>query len=201
MINLHLYLVTDEALAGGRSLTDIIRRAVGGGVTCVQLRAKTASSRALLAQARELVALLRPMGVPLIVNDRLDIALAADADGLHVGQDDLPCAVARRLVRPAFCIGVSVSTVAEALAAEAEGADYLGVSPVFDTPTKRDTPAATGLDGLRAIRAATRLPLVGIGGINAGNSAAVRTAGADGIAVVSAILAAEDPAAAARRLR
>jgi thiamine-phosphate pyrophosphorylase len=200
MINVHLYLVTDEALAGGRRLTDIVRQAVGGGVTCVQLRAKTASSRALLMQAQALVDLLRPLGVPLIVNDRLDIALAVDADGLHIGQDDLPCAVVRRLVRPCFCIGVSVSTVAEALAAEAAGADYLGVSPVFDTPTKRDTPVATGLDGLRSIRAATRLPLVGIGGLNADNCAAVRAAGADGIAVVSAIIAADDPAAAARRL-
>jgi thiamine-phosphate pyrophosphorylase len=106
----------------------------------------------------------------------------------------------RRLAPPGFRIGVSVSTVAEARAAEADGADYLGVSPVFDTPTKRDTPRAAGLEGLRRIRAATRLPLVAIGGIHAGNAAAVRAAGADGLAVVSAIMAAPDPAAAARQL-
>ena len=200
MIDLHLYLVTDDTLARGRPLTDLVARAVAGGVTCVQLRAKQASSRAMLAQARALLARLRPLSVPLIVNDRLDIALAADADGVHVGQDDLSCREVRRLSRPGFCVGVSVSTVDEARAAEAGGADYLGVSPVFDTPTKADTPAATGLEGLRRIRAATRLPLVAIGGINPDNAAAVRAAGADGLAVVSAILAADDPAAAARRL-
>ena len=200
MVNVHLYLVTDEALAGGRPLAGIVGRAVDGGVTCVQLRAKAATSRALLAQAQELLAILRPRGVPLIVNDRLDIALAAGADGVHVGQEDLPCDRVRRLAPPGFCVGVSVSSEAEARAAEAAGADYLGVSPVFDTPTKRDAPPATGLDGLRRIRAATRLPLVAIGGIHAGNCAAVRAAGADGLAVVSAIMAADDPAAAARRL-
>jgi thiamine-phosphate pyrophosphorylase len=197
---LRLYLVTDEALAGGRPLAAAVGAAVDGGVTCVQLRAKTASARRILAQARELLALLLPRGVPLIVNDRLDIALAAGAGGVHVGQDDLPCAAVRRLAPPGFRIGVSVSTVAEARAAEADGADYLGVSPVFDTPTKRDTPRAAGLEGLRRIRAATRLPLVAIGGIHAGNAAAVRAAGADGLAVVSAIMAAHDPAAAARQL-
>lgn len=200
MNTLRLYLVTGEAPPGGRPLAETVRRAVEGGVTCVQLRAKTASARALLAQARELLALLRPRGVPLIVNDRLDIALAAGADGVHVGQDDLPCADARRLAPPGFLVGVSVGTAAEALAAAAAGASYLGVSPVFDTPTKRDTPPATGLEGLRRIRAATSLPLVAIGGIHAGNAAAVRAAGADGLAVVSAIMTAADPAAAARRL-
>lgn len=197
---LRLYLVTDEALAGGRPLAAVVGAAVDGGVTCVQLRAKTDSARRILEQARELLALLRPRGVPLIVNDRLDIALAAGADGVHVGQDDLPGAAVRRLAPPGFRIGVSVSTVAEACAAEADGADYLGVSPVFDTPTKRDTPRAAGLEGLRRIRAATRLPLVAIGGIHAGNAAAVRAAGADGLAVVSAIMSAPDPAAAARQL-
>ena len=200
MIDLRLYLVTDEGLAAGRSLADIVRRAVAGGVTCVQLRAKTASSRVLLQQAMELIDVIRPLGVPLIVNDRLDIALAAGAAGVHVGQEDLPCDVVRRLVPPGFCIGVSVSTLAEVRAAEAAGADYLGVSPVFDTPTKRDTPVATGLEGLRRIRAATRLPLVAIGGIHVDNAAAVRGAGADGLAVVSAIIAADDPTEAARQL-
>lgn len=200
MINFSLYLVTDEGLADGRSVETIVRQAVAGGVTCVQLRNKQATSRGLLEQARRLIALLRPLGVPLIVNDRVDIALAAGADGVHVGQDDLPCADVRRLAGPACCIGVSVGSLDEARRAEAAGADYLGVSPVFATPTKPDAPAATGLEGLARIRAATRLPLVAIGGLHAGNCAAVRAAGADGIAVVSAIMAAADPAAAARRL-
>ena len=145
-------------------------------------------------------ALLAPRALPLIVNDRLDLALAAGADGVHLGQGDLPCALARRLAGPDFLIGVSVGSPAEATQAEREGADYLGVGPVFDTPTKTDAPAATGLAGLRAIRAATRLPLVAIGGIHAGNAAEIIRAGADGVDVVSAIMAAPDPRAAARAL-
>ena len=195
-----LCLVTDARLGGGRPLSDLVRAAVEGGVTLVQLREKDGSARSILAQAAALRALLAPRAVPLIVNDRLDLALAAGADGVHLGQGDLPCAVARRLAGPDFLLGVSVSSPAEAAQAESEGADYLGVSPVFDTPTKRDTPSATGLAGLRAIRAATRLPLVAIGGIHAGNAAEVIRAGADGVAVVSAIMAARDPRAAAHAL-
>lgn len=199
-MNLALYLVTDDELARGRPLPEIVRAAVSGGVTAVQLRAKQCCARELLRRARELLALLRPLGVPLIVNDRLDIALAAGADGVHLGQEDLPCAAARRLAGSAFTIGVSVGNAAEARRAEAEGADYLGVSPLHATPTKPDAPPATGLEGLRVIRAATRLPLVAIGGLHAGNAAEALRAGADGIAVVSAIMAADDPEAAAAAL-
>jgi len=195
-----LYLVTDAALAGRRAIEEIVREAVAGGVTVVQLREKGASSREMLRQARALRDLLAPRGVPLIVNDRCDVALAAGADGVHVGQGDLPCVLVRELAGPDLVIGVSVSTVEEAVQAERDGADYLGVSPVFETPTKTDTPPAVGLDGLRRIREAVRLPLVAIGGIHAGNAAAVIRAGADGIAVVSAIMAAPDPRAAARAL-
>jgi len=195
-----LYLVTDDALAGGRSIEWIVAEAVAGGVTCVQLREKHAESRAYYERARALRERLRPLGIPLIINDRLDIALAAGADGVHLGQGDLPCVEARHIAGPNFLIGISVSTTAEAQAAARDGADYLGISPIFDTPTKTDTPPATGIDGLRAIRAAVSLPLVAIGGIKAENAAAVVRAGADGIAVVSAIMAAADPRAAARAL-
>jgi thiamine-phosphate pyrophosphorylase len=200
-VDFTLYLVTDRGLAGGRSPVEIVGTAVEGGATVVQLREKDIDTRAFLDLAREIKHLLDPLGVPLIINDRLDVALACDAAGVHVGQSDLPCAVVRRIAGTGFVIGVSVNDPDEARRAEADGADYLGVSPVFDTPTKTDAPAATGLAGLAAIRAATRLPLVGIGGISTANAEAVVRAGADGIAVVSAIVAATDPRAAALALR
>lgn len=200
-IDYALYLVTDRAAARGRGLVGIVRAAVEGGVSVVQLRDKDASTRDSLRLALELRALLEPLGVPLIVNDRLDLALACGAAGVHLGQDDLPCDLARRLVGDEMVIGVSVSTPEEARRATGEGADYLGVSPVFDTPTKRDTPTATGLAGLAAIRAVTHLPLIAIGGLHEGNAGRVMAAGADGIAVVSALMGAADPAAAARVLR
>lgn len=196
-----LYLVTDEALAGPRGVEAVVRAAVAGGVTMVQVREKDGDARAFLAHTRELGAVLRTLGVPLIVNDRVDVALAAGADGVHVGQGDLPCAEVRRLVGPHRLVGVSVGSVDEAQQAERAGADYLGVSPIFATPTKPDAPPPVGLEGLRAIRSAVRLPLVAIGGIHAGNAAQILAAGADGIAVVSAIMAAPDPTAAARELR
>ncbi len=199
-IDYALYLVTDRAAARGRGLAGIVRAAVQGGVSVVQLRDKDVSIRDSLRLALELKALLEPLGVPLIVNDRLDLALACGAAGVHLGQDDLPCDLARRLVGDELIIGVSISTPEEARRATGEGADYLGVSPVFDTPTKRDTPTATGLAGLAAIRTVTHLPLIAIGGLNEGNAGPVMAAGADGIAVVSALMAAEDPTAAARAL-
>jgi len=199
-VDYSLYLVTDTVLAGARGVPAVVREAVAGGVTIVQWREKHGEAAALLPEILPLRAWLRERGVPFVVNDRVELALACEADGVHVGQGDLPCAAVRARVGPSRLVGVSVSTVAEAVQAARDGADYLGVSPVFDTPTKTDTPTATGLDGLRAIRAAVRLPLVAIGGIHAGNAAAVRAAGADGVAVVSAILAAPDPRAAAQAL-
>lgn len=192
-----LYVVTDEALAAGRPLPALVAAAVDGGATIVQLRAKELGARRILRLAADLLPLLRRRGVPLIMNDRADLALLGDADGLHVGQDDIPAAAARRLLGPGRILGVSVSSVSEAVQAARGGADYLGVSPVFTTPTKADAPAATGLAGLRRIRAAVRLPLVAIGGMSASNAAAAVAAGADGVAVVSAIMTAADPAAAA----
>ena len=200
-IDYSLYLVTDRALARGRPLADVVRAAVAGGVTCVQLREKEASAREFVAAARELLALLRPLGVPLIVNDRIDVALAAGADGVHVGQQDLSVADARRLGPPGWIVGVSAESVADAARAERDGADYVGASPVFATPTKADHAPPLGLAGLRALRAATKLPLVAIGGLHAGNARETIRAGADGLAVVSAIVAADDPRAAAAELR
>lgn len=195
-----LYLVTDDSLARG-PVEEIVEQAVDSGVTIVQLRLKTADGRVLYERAVQLRRRLAPRGVPLIINDRLDVALAARADGVHLGQSDLPCAEARRLAGPDFLIGISVGSPEEAVCAERDGASYVAASPVFATPTKTDAPPPVGLAGVAAIRRATRLPLVAIGGLHAGNAAEVIRAGADGIAVVSAIMAAEDPAAAARELR
>ena len=195
-----LYLVTDSNLAGGRELESIVRQAVRGGVTVVQLREKDLSSRDFFCLALQLRAVTDSLGIPLIINDRPDIARASGAAGVHLGQDDLPCRVVRSIVGPDMVIGVSVSTVEEATEAEADGADYLGVSPIFQTATKTDTPGATGLDGLQKIRRAANIPLVAIGGRNAGNAGDAVRSGADGIAVVSAIMAARDPEASAREL-
>jgi thiamine-phosphate pyrophosphorylase len=199
--NYSLYLVTDAALAGPRGVEAVVREAVAGGVTVVQWRAKEIDDAALPAGLLPLREWLRARRVPFIVNDRVELAAACDADGVHVGQGDLPCIEARRRVGAQRLVGVSVGNVAEAQQAERDGADYLGVSPVFATPTKPDAPSPTGLAGLRAIRAAVCLPLVAIGGIHAGNAAEVLAAGADGIAVVSAIMAAADPRAAAQQLQ
>lgn len=200
-IDFSLYLVTDRNLAGNRSIESIITAAIAGGVTVVQIREKQLDARTFLHTALSIRQILDKLGVPLIINDRLDIALASNAAGVHIGQNDLPCAVVRRLAGPGLLIGVSVSTVAEAVAAEHDGADYLGISPIFATPTKSDTPTATGLAGLRAIRKAVQLPLVAIGGIHTGNAADVMAAGADGVAVVSNIMSATDPQHIAEELR
>jgi thiamine-phosphate pyrophosphorylase len=195
-----LYLVTDRGLCGGRSLEEVVELAVQGGVACVQLREKELSTRAFVELAVALKALLAPSGVPLIINDRVDVALAAGAEGVHVGQEDMPCAMVRRLLGPRAIIGLSVETWEDVERARDLDVDYLGVSPVFPTPTKTDTKAAWGLEGIRRIRARVRQPLVAIGGLNAGNAAAAVRAGADAIAVVSAICASADPRQAARDL-
>jgi thiamine-phosphate pyrophosphorylase len=196
-----LMLVTDRRLAGGRPLEDIVEAAVRGGVTAVQLREKDCPTRELLEIACRLLARLDAAGIPLIINDRADIALAAGAAGVHLGQDDLPVREARRLLGPGAIVGLSVETPEQAIAADAREASYLGVSPVYATPTKTDTKTPWGLDGIRRLRALTRQTLVAIGGIDAANGADVLAAGADGLAVVSAVCAAPDPEAAARNLR
>lgn len=200
-IDYSLYLVTDRSLARGRTTVEVVREAIAGGVTCVQLREKICGSREFLDQARALRNLLRGTGVPLVINDRVDIALAVGADGVHLGQHDMPIADARRLGPASWIIGVSAESVEDAIRAEAEGADYIGVSPVFSTSTKTDTAPALGLEGLRQIRVAVKSPLVAIGGIQLANAVAVLRAGADGLAVVSAIVSADSPHAAARALR
>ena len=201
MFDYSLYLVTDRTLSLGRSTVEVVRAAIRGGVSCVQLREKGCSTREFMDEARLLKALLAGTGVPLFINDRLDVALAVGADGVHLGQNDLPIADARRLVGNRMIIGISAESVADAIRAEAEGADYIGASPVFTTPTKTDTAPPLGLAGLRAVRRAVQLPLVAIGGINADNAAQVLRAGADGLAVVSAIVSAPCPRTAAAGLR
>ena len=198
---LRLYLVTDQASLVGRPLTDVVLQAVQGGVGCVQLREKQLSSRDFLAQALVLMEVLRPFGVPLVINDRIDIALACGAQGVHLGQSDLPVDRVRALLRPEVFIGWSVETLVQVAQSAALPVDYLGVSPVFATPTKTDTARPWGLEGLQRVRATTTLPLVAIGGVHAGNAAAVRAAGADSLAVVSAICSAPDPRASAQELR
>ncbi len=196
-----LYLVTDRRLAGGRPIEIIVEAAVRGGVTAVQLREKDCCTREFLELGRALVRLLAPLGIPLLVNDRVDVALAIGAAGVHIGQRDMDYSTARRLLGPDAAIGLSVETLEQARAADALDADYLGVGPVFSTPTKPDAAPPLGLAGLAEVRAVSRHPLVAIGGIGAGNARQAVEAGADGVAVVSAICAAADPELAARELR
>ena len=186
-----IYLVTDDGCLQGRALIDCVREALEGGVTLVQYRAKTASSAEMYAEALQLKALCDSFNVPLIINDRLDIAMAVGAAGVHLGQDDLPCAAARKLLGEDYIIGVSAHNPAEARAALLCGADYLGCGAVFGTATKADV-QKLGTDGLAAICKAKGLPVVGIGGVTADNYREVRAAGADGAAIVSGILAQPD---------
>jgi len=194
-----LHLVTDRGLCRGRSLEAVVLAAVRGGAASVQLREKDLDTRAFLEEAASLKALLAPWKVPLIINDRVDVALAVGAEGVHVGQRDMPCATVRRLL-PGALIGLSVETWEDVERAQDEPVDYLGVSPVFATPTKTDTRGAWGLEGLARIRAFSRHPLVAIGGVNLDTIAAVAGAGAHGAAVVSAICSAGDPEQATRDL-
>lgn len=186
-----IYLVTDDGCLQGRALLDCVREALEGGVTLVQYRAKTACSAEMYAEALQLKALCDSFNVPLIINDRLDIAMAVGAAGVHLGQDDLPCAVARKLLGDDYLIGVSAHNPAEAKAALESGADYLGCGAVFGTATKADV-KKLGTDGLAAICREKGLPVVGIGGVTADNYREVRAAGADGAAIVSGILAQPD---------
>lgn len=186
-----IYLVTDDGCLQGRALIDCVREALEGGVTLVQYRAKTASSAEMYTEALQLKALCDNFKVPLIINDRLDIAMAVSAAGVHLGQDDLPCSAARKLLGEDYIIGVSAHNPAEAKAALQSGADYLGCGAVFGTATKADV-KKLGTDGLAAICKAKGLPVVGIGGVTADNYREVRAAGADGAAIVSGILAQPD---------
>lgn len=199
-LDLRVYVITDRGFRG-RSHEEVARAALAGGATFLQLRDKRATARELVVWARRLRELAREAGVPLVVNDRVDVALAAEADGVHVGEDDLPVPDARRLMGPRGVVGASAGTVEEAVRAERDGADYLGVGPVFPTATKADAGEAIGLEGLRRVVRAVRIPVVAIGGITADNAAEVVRAGAAGVAVVSAVAGADDMVEAARRLR
>jgi thiamine-phosphate diphosphorylase len=197
---LNLYLVVDPDVARGDVLP-IIRSAIGHGVTCLQLRWKTATDRQLLDLAVRLLDLASPLGIPLIINDRLDIALAANAQGVHLGVDDLPVADARRLAGGAFIIGYSPESDIDIGTAERSGASYLGIGPFFATVTKPDAGDAIGAAEFSRRRALTPLPVVAIGGITHVNAGVALDAGATGAAVVSAILASRDPVEATRRLK
>ncbi|MDS0281938.1 thiamine phosphate synthase [Haloarcula onubensis] len=199
-----VYLVTGESLSAGRSTREIVDDAIAGGVGVVQLREKDRTVRERYEMGREIRERCREAGVAFVVNDRVDLAGALDADGVHLGDDDLPVSVARELLGADAVVGRSVSTVAAAEAAEAAGADYLGVGTVYRTGSKDDIPEdehGVGPERVAEIADAVELPLVGIGGITAENAAAVTGAGADGVGVITAITQAEDPAAAAAALR
>lgn len=198
---LDLYIVTDRQASRGRDHMSMVRAALAGGADVIQLRDKTLAGRDLYALAQDMAALVHASQAIFIVNDRLDIALAAGADGVHLGQDDLPVAAARSISPPNFIIGASVGSVKEALAAERDGADYIALSPVFSTPTKNDAGPGHGLEMLSDLRAAVKVPVIAIGGVNSGNVREVVAAGADGVAVISAVLGAEDVEAAARSMR
>lgn len=200
MFDYSLYLVTDKNLSKGRSNLKVVEAAARGGITCVQFRDKEIDDRIFLAEAKELKRLLTAFSLPLIINDRVEIAGEVGAQGLHLGQGDMPISMARRILGSSITIGVSAESLEDAVRAEQDGADYIGVSPVFPTNTKKDIGAPLGLEGIKEIRRRVKIPLVGIGGINLGNAAQVIQAGADGIAVVSAIVSSTSPEEASRAL-
>ena len=198
--SLRLYAVTDRAWVGRQTLCQQVEAALQGGVTCVQLREKHLDRDAFLAEAKQICALCRRYGVPFIVNDDLDVALACGADGVHVGQDDMPAAEVRRRAGRRLIVGVSAHTPEEARLAEAAGADYLGAGAVFGSATKTDASLLTPA-GLQAVCAAVHIPVVAIGGVNARSILQLQGSGAAGAAVVSAIFGAPDITAACRDLR
>ena len=196
-----LYLVTDEKMSFDRDISYIVEQAVEGGVTMVQLREKELNTREFIKQSLNLKKLLSKYDVPLIINDRVDIALAVEADGVHVGQSDMQYEYVKRLIPKKMMLGLSVETLDQAVEAEKYDLDYLSVSPVFFTPTKTNLYREWGIEGLRKLRSITKHKLIAIGGINSSNVAEVIRAGADGVAVVSAICAAEDPKATSKELK
>ncbi len=200
MFDLSLYVITDKTLSQGRSHLDIMRASLAGGATMIQLREKEATSLAFYQEAMQLLPVCRQYQVPLIINDRVDIALAVDADGVHVGQDDLPADVVRRIIGPDKILGVSASTVDEALQAQRDGAQYIGVGAVYGTATKADAGAAIGVERLKDIAAAVSIPVVAIGGIQTHNISAVIQTGVQGVAVISAVVSQPDVEEATRKL-
>jgi thiamine-phosphate pyrophosphorylase len=201
LVDYSLYLVSDRKLSLGRNNLDIIAAAVDGGITIVQLREKELGTRGFYDEGLKIRDFLKVRRIPLIINDRIDIAIALDADGVHVGQDDMPLDIARRILGPAKIVGVSAFTVEEAKAAEAGGADYIGLSPIFVTATKPELSEQIGIEGIAPIRRAVRIPLVGIGSMNETNAFEAVSAGLDGVAVVSGIVSQNDVRAAATKIK
>jgi len=196
-----LYLVTDRILAKGRPIEFIVEQAVKGGATMVQLREKNCTTLYFVNLAILIKKLLVSYHIPLIINDRLDVALASEADGLHIGQEDMPCFIARKILGKDKIIGLSVENIDQAKEANIFDVDYIGLSPVFVTGTKPELANALGLEGIRKIASFSKHCMVAIGGINAKNAAEILKAGANGLAVVSAIVSADDPMKAAREIR
>jgi thiamine-phosphate pyrophosphorylase len=204
-IDLRLYALIDPAVPSGRTLIELARR-IAGSATLVQLRDKHASTRVMVEEARALRAVLEPNNIPLLVNDRVDVALAAEADGVHIGQDDMAPDDARLLLGRSAIIGLSIKTVEQAKVAPLDFLDYVAIGGVYGTTSKANTAAPIGIDGLRAIVQIIRArdphyPICAIAGINSGKVADVIAAGADGVAVISALSLAPDPAGAAKDLR
>lgn len=196
-----LYLVTDRELAGSRPLCQIVEAAIHGGVTVVQYREKCAGTRQMIKEALEIRDLCHAHNIPLIINDRVDIALAVNADGIHIGQEDMPASLARKIIGAEKIIGVSVENTTQAGTAMSEGADYVAASPIYATPTKPDAPHPLGIRGLQEIVRICSIPVVAIGGLNTSNTANILQAGAAGIAVVSAIITADNVERTARQLK
>jgi len=194
-------MVTDRCLARGRSIACVVEAAVRGGATAVQLREKSCCTKDFVQLGRELKKLLAPLQVPLIINDRVDIALAIGADGVHIGQQDMDSESARRLLGPNAIIGLSIETIEQARTAASLDVDYLGVGPVFPTATKIDAASSLGVAALAQVRAISHHAIVAIGGIGVENARQAIHCGADGVAVVSALCAADDPERTARELR
>lgn len=196
-----LHVITDTQIAHGRSLAEIVSAAISGGATAVQLREKLASTRDVIALGQVLHTITQKVGIPLIVNDRIDVALAINAEGAHVGQKDMPAILARRLLGPTKILGVSVSRLNEARQAQADSADYIGVGDIFGTRSKTNTGSPIGLGVLTEIVQGVSIPTIGIGGITSHNAHQVIQAGASGIAVISAVIGAEDVKKATSQLR
>jgi len=199
--DISLYLVTNSELSKNRSHKYIVEQAVKGGVSMVQLREKNLNTKDFFLLAKELLSILKPLNIPLIINDRLDIALAVDADGIHIGQSDMPYSVVRKLMGKDKIIGLSVETIQEARDANSIDVDYIAISPVFTTQTKADIASPLGLEGIREISSFSKHKILSIGGINTSNTKQIFESGAHGIAVVSAIVSQDSPKQAAQEFR
>ncbi|MCL4338359.1 thiamine phosphate synthase [Patescibacteria group bacterium] len=200
-IDYSLYLVTDKNLAGKKSVLSIVALAIEGGVTIVQYREKNASTRLMIEEGRALHKITTKAGIPLIIDDRIDVALAIDAEGVHVGQSDMPANIVRQIIGREKILGVTASNVVEAKKAVKDGADYLGVSDIFGSTTKTDTGKPVGIGMLKKIKKVVKIPIVGIGGVTLENANQVIRARADGIAVISAVFLVNEPKLAAEKLK